>query len=127
VDRVLFATGAVAFATHVGHHLVAGDEGGPLFFACLMFTVVVLAVPVAPTWNRYGILRIVALGSGIVATAAGIGNHVVLALITGPTPTDASGLLTILGGGLMVAAVMRVDRRLLRTPLTLRRTRRRLV
>jgi hypothetical protein len=52
---------------------------------------------------------------------------VVLALITGPTPTDASGLLTILGGGLMVAAVMRVDRRLLRTPLTLRRTRRRLV
>jgi hypothetical protein len=52
MDRALFATGGLLFSTHVAHHLVAGDESGALFVGCLLFTVGVLALPVAATGNR---------------------------------------------------------------------------
>lgn len=107
MDRPLFTTGAVVFSTHVAHHLVAADESGPLFFACLVFTAVVLVLPLAASGNRSGIVTVLAFASGIVASAAGLANHLVVALMTSPTGTDGSGALTIVGGALMVAAVLR--------------------
>jgi hypothetical protein len=119
VDRPLFAIGALAFSTHVGHHVGAGDESGPLFFACLVFTVGVLALPVARMPS--GVKIVIGLSSGVLATAAGVGNHVV-GLISGGTATDGSGLLTVFGGALMIAAAFRGER----SPLTLETKRRRL-
>jgi hypothetical protein len=110
MDRALFATGGLLFSTHVAHHLVAGDESGALFVGCLLFTVGVLALPVAATGNRSQIAATTALAAGTVATAGGVGNHIVVALMTGPTDTDGSGLLTVVGGVLMVAAALRGER-----------------
>lgn len=127
MDRPLFATGAVVFSTHVAHHLVAGDESGPLFLACLVFTAVVLVLPLVASGNRPGVVTVLAFASGIVASAAGVANHLVVALMTGPTGTDGSGALTIVGGALMVAAALRGGDLPLRTRLTVQRSRRRLV